>query len=210
MIRAISWFCADHCGALTPGSQSFSKTSPQVTSSNEMLALIGRPVKYFPRMTRESRSCLAAASIALEVCGWKDTEFREIGLLAAGYEACLAADQVYFSDYVAGGRSLGRGNLFIYTLPSSTMGEIAIALGLRGPAVHIHDAHHPAQILIRHARRLLEDGEADGILALWSDSKAAVCFAVDGGAEHVNLSSLEWDQHPHEMAHALATMVQPT
>ena len=114
------------------------------------------------------------------------------------------------ADWFAGGRSLGRGNLFIYTLPSSTMGEIAIALGLRGPAVHIHDAHHPAQILIRHARRLLEDGEADGILALWSDSKAAVCFAVDGGAEDVNLSSLEWDQHPHEMAHALATMVQPT
>ena len=210
MIRAATWFCDDHCGVFTPGAKSWRRKSPANISSEEMLAFIARPLKYLPRMTRESRSCLAAASLALNACKWKEPESREIGLVAAGYEGCLQADQDYFSDYVASGRTLGRGNLFIYTLPSSTMGEVAIALGLRGPTLHIHDADHPAAALIVHAQRLIDDGETDAILALWSDPRAAVCVALDGAAEHPDLSGVNWDQSPLAMAQGLAAMVQPT
>jgi 3-oxoacyl-(acyl-carrier-protein) synthase len=210
VIRAITWFCPSHCGAYLPGGQSWSRKSPLTTSSEEMLAFIGRPLKYFSRMTRESRSCVAAANLALQACGWKETESREIGLVAAGYEGCLAADQEYFGDYIASGRTLGRGNLFIYTLPSSTMGEVAIALGLRGPTLHIHDASHPAAGLAQQARHLVNDGEAEAILGLWSDRQSAVCFAIEGGAESGGLGEFDWDKGPAEMAQALATMVQPT
>ena len=210
MIRAITWFCPNHCGVLMPGVDSWTRPSPATTSSEEMLAFIGRPVKYFPRMTREARSCLAAANLSLGACGWNETESREIGLVAAGYEGCLAADQEYFRDYVASGRTLGRGNLFIYTLPTSTMGEVAIALGLKGPTLHIHDAAHPASVLAAQARRLVDDGEAGAILALWSDRQSAVCFAIERSAEHGGLPEFDWDKSPTEMAQALAAMVEPT
>jgi hypothetical protein len=172
-----------------------------------MLAFIGRPLKYFPRMTRESKSCIAAASLALGACGWEETESREIGLVAAGYEGCLAADQEYFADYVASGRTFGRGNLFIYTLSSSTMGEVAIALGLRGPTLHIHDAVHPASVLAAQGQSLVDDGEAEAILALWSDRQSAVCFGIERGGESRGSHEFNWDSDPTQMAQAFAAMV---
>jgi 3-oxoacyl-(acyl-carrier-protein) synthase len=159
-------------------------------------------------MTTESRSCLAAASLALRACGWKDTASREIGLVGAGYEGCVRADQEYFRDYVASGRSLGRGNLFIYTLPTSTLGEVAIALTLTGPTLHIHDPARPVAVLVAQAEQLVEEGESDAMLAVWSDCAAAVCFAIDRGQPENSLVGFVWEQGPLEMAQSLASMVQ--
>ena len=51
-------------------------------------------------------------------------------------EGSLQSDLEYFRDYLEGGRTLSRGNLFIYTLPSSPLGEAAIHFGLLGPLLY--------------------------------------------------------------------------
>ncbi len=75
---------------------------------------------------------------------------------------------------------MGRGNLFIYTLPTSTMGEVAIALELQGPSMYLHEARQPLSTLMEQAAHLIGDGEAAAMLALWNDEHAAVCLAIDG------------------------------
>ena len=65
-------------------------------------------------------------------------------------------------------------------LPTSALGEVAIALKLRGPTLHIADDTQPIAEMIRHGEQMVGDGEADGMLALWSDTDAAVCLAIDG------------------------------
>jgi 3-oxoacyl-(acyl-carrier-protein) synthase len=144
-----------------------------------MTALIGRNLKYFPRMTIEARSLLAAASLAMKSVGW-DAAAR-IGILSCGYDGWLIANQEYFRDYVAQGRSLGRANLFIYTLPTSAMSEVAIAMGLTGPTLHLQADAHPQQALIEQAMTMVQNGEADGMLCVWSEGTSAVCAAVGRG-----------------------------
>jgi len=179
MIRACAWCSPDSCGVITPKSRFSQFRSPGRVSSEELTELIGRPIKYASRMTFECRACLYAAGLALKTCDWLDGASREIGLVGAGYDGCLLADDRYFHDYVTSGRSLGRGNLFIYTLPSSTLGEVAIALGLTGPGLHIHGERDPLGTLAQQAEQFIADGETDAMLALWSDAVSAVCLAID-------------------------------
>jgi 3-oxoacyl-(acyl-carrier-protein) synthase len=143
-----------------------------------MTALIGRNLKYFPRMTTEIRQLLAAASLAIQAVGWSDPGDRHIGILGCGYGGVLRADVEYFRDYVAQGRTIGRGNLFIYTLPTSALSEVAIALGLTGPTLHLHEATDAPQALIKHATRLIEIGEADGMVCVWHEGATARCVAI--------------------------------
>jgi hypothetical protein len=182
MIRAAAWFCAEHCGVYAPAGGSWQQRSPAFSGSAEIPALVGRPVKYYARMTAETRCSLFAASLALKISGW-ETSALEIGLLSAGSEGCVRANEQYFRDYVANGRTLGRGNLFIYTLPTSALGELAIALSLTGPCMFIQDGDDPAASLGRIGGQIISDGEAGGMLGLWSDSEAAVCLLIDPAAD---------------------------
>jgi hypothetical protein len=180
VIRAAAWFCTEHYGVVAARG-SWQKPAPSATA--DVLVLIGRPVKYFSRMTSEARCCLCAASLALKGADWWDHAPPEIGLLTAGTDGLLRANEEYFRDYVAMGRTLGRGNLFIYTLATSALGEVAIGLSLTGPSMFIQDESRPLAALVRHGERMVADGEAGGMLALWSDPSSAVCFAIAAGGE---------------------------
>jgi hypothetical protein len=195
---------------MAPRGRSWQRPSPALSASANALELIGRPVNYFPRMTTEARFCLCAASLALKATQWQESGDSEIGIACAGSDGCLAADQEYFRDYVACGRTLGRGNLFIYTLPTSVLGEVAIVLSLTGPSLFIHDDARPLPSLVRHAERIVADGEADGMLALWSDPRAAVCMAVDAGAGDDNMFELlsKSEASPLQLASGFQLMVQ--
>jgi hypothetical protein len=129
-------------------------------------------------MTDEARACLVAASLAMREADWPHD--GEIGTLAAGQRGFVRANQEYFRDYIANGRSLGRGNLFIYTLATSALGEVSIALGLSGPCMFWLDGSRPVTSMVHQAQRLCLDGEAHGMLAFWSDAGTAICLAVDG------------------------------
>ncbi|HWE04100.1 MAG TPA: beta-ketoacyl synthase N-terminal-like domain-containing protein [Tepidisphaeraceae bacterium] len=204
MPAAVAWFTGRHYGTILPGEKSLTRPSPALGDSKEMLALIDRPIKYLARMGPEARSCLAAASLAIKAAGWRDNPPPEIGILAAGYDGWLAADEAYFRDYVAGGLTLGRGNLFIYTLPTSTQGEISIALSLNGPTLHIQDDAHPVAALFHQAGQLIDNQEADAVLVLYSDAGASICFAIDRVKRHHRLADFPWDAKPLEMAQSLA------
>ena len=68
---------------------------------------------------------------------WGDGQKRNIGLMGASEAGCLASNRAYFQDYLGGGRTLARANLFVYTLPSSPLAESAIHFGLMGPMVYM-------------------------------------------------------------------------
>ncbi len=181
MIEAVAWFCEAHCGVWMPGKgERRLQCAPKLTTAKEVTTLVGRPVKYFSRMTDDAQRCVCAAGLALQGAAW-DAEGREIGVLAAGYEGFLEANREYFADYVAGGRKLGRASLFVYTLPTSAACAASMALRLTGPLMHVEEEAGALEALARHASAMLVDGEAEGMLALWSDRRAAVCLAIGAG-----------------------------
>jgi 3-oxoacyl-(acyl-carrier-protein) synthase len=208
MIRAVSWFCADDCGVHAPEESSFEQKSPDFSGTAEIPALVGRPVKYYARMTPQTRCCLFAASLAMNYVGWEGDRM-EIGLVAAGSEGCLRANGEYFRDYVANGRTLGRGNLFIYTLPTSALGEVAIALSLTGPSFFIQQSVKPVKAFVRIGNRMIADGEARGMLGLWSDSEAAICFVIEEGENSNDANVIAGgESSPREMCRAIRELAR--
>jgi 3-oxoacyl-(acyl-carrier-protein) synthase len=213
MIHAAAWYCPQHCGFVLRDGRGRGRPAPDSTRFDYVASIVKRPVPNYSRMTAEDRYALCAASLALEAAPWHPGDEQVIGVFAAGFAGCIDADSRYFADYVTHGRSAGRGGLFIYTLPTSVAGEVAIVLQLRGPVLHWHADVRPVTALVDCARRTLADGQAVGMLALWSDPEAAVCLAVDAD-ERVSpdMTPAPWpvalDVPPRELADALAASVR--
>ena len=172
--------------------------------------LIGQAVKYYSRMPVQTRLSLIAMSQALQATSWGEAGVREIGMTTAGYDGCLDADRRYFQDYVQTGRVIGRGNLFIYTLATSTVGEAAIVLRLNGPTLYLHGDASPVTTLIEQSRHMVAEGQAQGMLALWSDIQAAVCFAIEAEAGDGLDEGIEghWESSPGMLAMHLTAKAQ--
>jgi hypothetical protein len=128
-------------------------------------------------MTEETRCCLCAAKFAMDGARWKGD--AEIGMIGTASGGLIAANREYFRDYVENGRSMGRGNLFIYTLATSPLGETAIALSLTGPSLFMRQERDAMRFGIARAKQIAGDKEAAGMLVVASEARAAVCVAVD-------------------------------
>lgn len=207
MIRSAAWFCADHHGFFQPAGRSFAERSPDFSTNAEIPALVAKPVKYYSRMTPETRCCLFAASIALKNSPLEPAS-QEIGLLSTGSDGVLRANTEYFHDYLANGRTLGRGNLFIYTLPTSALGELAIALGLTGPSMFIQSIESPLANLAQIASQMISTNEAAGFLALWSDSDAAICLTIDSSSDVPDILPSNAPSSPRAYCQSLFNRVQ--
>lgn len=193
-LAAASWFTPVHHGqwAVTADAQlhekSWCKPSPDLSSPEAAADVIGKSVRYFQRMPAEARYSLCAASLALNAstltCAASD-----IGLLAGRFEGCQAADLSYYQDYLASGRTLARGNMFVYTLPTSMLGAISVVFELKGPSFYLQEDQQPVLGLVDQAEQLIADQQAKAMLVLWSDEQAAVCLAVAAGSAWVDAPS---------------------
>ncbi len=205
MIHALGWCDMQRWGCVGTRVVSRQGTTPDLSASAEVEVLIGRSVRYFSRMPIQTRLSLIAMSQALQESRWVETETREIGMTSAGYDGCLDVDHRYFRDYVETGRATGRGSLFIYTLATSTLGEAAIALRLSGPTLYVHSDVAPVASLIEQSRQMAAEGQLQGVLALWSDIRAAVCFAVgtEAGDGLGKMIKGHWESSPKMLARHL-------
>jgi hypothetical protein len=72
---------------------------------------------------------------------------------------------------------MARGNLFVYTLPSSPLAEAAIHFGFRGPMLYMGFPGGGLGDFLEAGAHLLDDG-AEGMLAVMSDEKEAMAFVL--------------------------------
>ena len=129
--------------------------------------------RNFSRFSPEVRSAFFAATRALEDAGIASAAGRRIGVIACDRAGSERANFAYFDDYVRSGRMLGRGQLFVYTLPTSVAAECAIACRLTGPLLYVAGSDAPARRAEEAARGLLADGLADAVLVLASNPEEA-------------------------------------
>ena len=142
------------------------------------------PVRNFPRFDAVSRLTCMACALALQDAelGYAEGVKMDVGLLGTNAAGALEANRSYFTDYVQAGRKLGRGSLFIYTLPSSPLAEAAIHFGLQGPVLYIGSSGEATAAILRTAADMVGSGEAGGMLAVRAGAGDAICFAL-GRAE---------------------------
>lgn len=138
------------------------------------------PVANFPRFDPVSK--LAVISIALALYDAKipyaQGKKQEISLIGTNSDAALEANLAYFNDYLANGRTLARGNLFIYTLASSPLAEAAIHFGFCGKLLYLGFAKNPEKESLTYALNTLKAGKQKTTILVNAGSKAATAYVL--------------------------------
>jgi 3-oxoacyl-[acyl-carrier-protein] synthase II len=156
--------------------------------------IFSHPFRNFGRLDTISRMTAFGVSLALQDAGIEYSPLRkqDIGIVGTNKEGSLQSDREYFRDYLEGGRTLSRGNLFIYTLPSSPIGEAAIHFGLLGPVVYAVSESNALMAALDTAEEMLLAGEAPVMLVGKAEADEAVFFVLarDPGRERSMLCDL--------------------
>jgi hypothetical protein len=121
-------------------------------------------------------SLLAFSDTDLNVIG--SDEKRNIGVIGSDIIAAGKDNEKYFRDYIESGRTLGRGNMFVYTLPSTPLGEVAIVNKLTGPLLYYNFIENPMENLMRQAEILLLEDQYEGMTLLFNDDTGKICFVI--------------------------------
>lgn len=138
------------------------------------------PVKNFGRFPVTAQRVCYVTALAMQDAGLKYAkgETKDIGLLGMDEFGCEQANFSYFKDYVDGGRSMARANLFIYTLPSSPLAEAAVHFGLQGPLLYYRNQERSIDELIQVAERMIAEGQSDYVMVYALGSEIDRCHVV--------------------------------
>ncbi len=179
VVRGIGWVTGEAFGCLRSGCR-HSYADGEDGRTLPKKSVFSHPFKNFGRLDAVSRMTVYAASLALQDAGIEYSPLRkqDIGIVGTSAEGSLRADLEYFRDYLVSGRTLSRGNLFIYTLPSSALGEAAIHFGLVGPALFAAAKGNILAGALALAAEMIETGQTPVVLAGKAEHDEALFFVV--------------------------------
>ena len=179
-VVGLSWMTAQTCGSLRRDLHLKFEDPKLLYASLKAEGFFSVPlskVRWFH--TVSERYCLASA-LALKDAFESATEFRahasEVGVLSLSCEGALQSNLEYFKDYIQSGRKLARGNLFIHTLPTSRLAEVAIAFGLKGPSFHLSAADPSLNLLFTRCAALVQAAPELNLLCYVANEQAILCF----------------------------------
>jgi 3-oxoacyl-(acyl-carrier-protein) synthase len=142
--------------------------------------IFSHPFKNFGRLDGISRMTAYAVSLALQDAGIKCSPVRkqDIGIVGTNAEGSLRSDIEYFRDYLGCGRTLSRANLFIYTLPSSPVGESAIHFGFLGPLLYVSGNGNAPAAMLDTAVEMILSKQTPVMLAGMAEEHEALYFVL--------------------------------
>ncbi len=142
-------------------------------------AVFGRPDETFRRLDRISRALVLAgesAGISQAIAAAVGVAPAEVALVFETSLGSLDSD-LKFADSMAAG--MCDGPVFAYTLPSTSLGELALRHGLRGPTICLATVPEQRGTALREAELLLATGEARVVVAGLVDVLATPRPSVD-------------------------------
>ena len=165
-VHGIGWLTKEGYGCIRSGLQRAYETGEGARTLPNR-DIFSHPFKNFGRLDTISRMTVFGVSLALQDAGieYSPMEKQDIGIVGTNAEGSLRSDIGYFQDYLESGRTLSRGNLFIYTLPSSPIGEAAIHFGFLGPVLYAAGENSALSIVLDIANEMVLAGEAPVMLA---------------------------------------------
>jgi hypothetical protein len=143
-------------------------------------AVLAYPIENFGRFNHDSKLVILAIALALYDAGiaYAKDKKQNISILGTNTSGALDANLAYFNDYVANGSTLGRGNLFIYTLPSSPLAEAAIHFGLTGKLLYLGFAKNTEKESLKYALNMLKTELTKTMLLVNANPKKASCLVL--------------------------------
>ena len=208
-VLGIGWISKEGYGCIRNGQRQHfeGNEAASVLSKREIFS---HPFKNFGRLDAVSKSVAYAVALAMRdaAIDYTPQKKRHIGIVGTSREGSLRTDVEYFRDYVRSGRTLSRANLFIYTLPSSPLGEAAIHFGFLGPLLYAASGNGSMRPILDMASGMIEGGEADAMLAGAAGEEEAVFLALGRAGAIPALCSIEQARAALAAPAAIADMVR--
>ena len=146
-IKSIGWCLNDSAGG-SPGDVFAISAKNKPEKSDIFL----KPFKNFGRLDGMSKAVCTAAAFALRGAELYPREEKQpISIYFSNKEGSQESDTAYFKDFVDFGETAGRANLFLYTLPSSPLGEASVHFGLTGDVAYSADSENPLKAMLEAA-----------------------------------------------------------
>ncbi|MFH2046181.1 MAG: hypothetical protein ABIK92_13650 [Pseudomonadota bacterium] len=162
-------------------------------------SIFSYPVKNFKRFDIISKNTCFSVALALKDAGiiysydQKHADKSDIGVLGTNEQGCLESNINYYKDYIESGRILARGNLFIYTLPSTPMAEAAIHFGLSGPLLHMSFSDRKFSSMLYFAKKSITDKETPTMIAVKAEESCAIAFVLEKEDNVLNKKNLNFE-----------------
>ena len=180
VITGIGWITKKEYGCVVQGLRRNYDNTISLNSQLYHESLFLYPIKNFGRFDTLSKMACCAGALALRDADILYSEHRKqnIGIIGTNIAGSFPSDVYYFKDYVESGRMLARGNLFIYTLPSSPLAEVAISFGFQGPLLYMTFPQKQVSSLLRCAGKMILLQETSAMLAVKVDEEEGMCFVL--------------------------------
>ncbi len=138
-------------------------------------------IKNFSRFDNSSKKIVAAIALALDDANIKNNDdIEKISITRYSNIGANETNLNYFKDYIDSGRTLARGNLFIYTLPTSPLAEATVAFGIRGNILYSSPLSNNIQENAELALKSLQfDNNIKYNVIVLDDTEYAICIIVD-------------------------------
>ncbi len=183
LVKGSGWIDADACGCSGKGIRWEYSDLRSLCAQLLADSVLAFPVDNFGRFDLQTRLVVLSVALALYDAGigYERGKKQDIGTAGTGPDGSLTSNLDYFRDYVSCGRTLGRGNLFIYTLPSSPLAEASIHFGLQGPLLYMRHADDPETKMLEQAESMIRGNDARAMLAVVFGSRQSVCRYLSEG-----------------------------
>jgi len=139
--------------------------------------ILSAKIKNFKRFPDETKKMVLATKLALFDA--KIENIKDFGLMAVSSEGSLNSNIKYFKDYVDCGCKMGRGSLFIYTLPTTPLAEIAIAFGIEGSLQFLTCSKPTLSFALEYGEDILKNNEATALIIIVFDVNEIISIVLE-------------------------------
>lgn len=180
IVSGIGWMTEQMCGSLRRGWQEEFKDATTLYKQLEEAGVFNTPVKkvrWFGDLAQ--RFCLTSALAlrdAFDLAGQIGLDPSSVGMISLNRDGALTANIEYFMDYLLCGKKSARGNLFINTLPTSPLAQVAMNFGFKGPIFHVSTVRPKVGQLLERAEALAERTPGLNLLCFAGDEKKIISF----------------------------------
>lgn len=200
-IKSIGW-CLNEAIGGWPG-----KSFPATPENRPEKSLIfQKPFKNFGRLDNMSKAACIAVAFALRGAGlYPKEEKQPIAIFFSNPEGSLVSDTEYYKDFIEFGKTAGRANLFLYTLPTSPLGEVSVHFGLTGNIAYFAEKENPLKTMLEAAEDACEfrkSGKSSakhfliGLGKCGAQSAEAVFLLLSNTGKSLDLSAMILNEIP--------------
>ena len=195
-ISGIGWIKKGICGQFF---KNLSYDYDELRSAPSLLvqkSILPSVINKFNSFDTVSKATCCAVALGLDDANisFMTHKMEDVGIIGTNQSGCLESNLKYFKDYVAGGRNLARGKLFIYTLPSTPYAAAAIHFNCQGPLIYTGSSQAQTSSLLIQAKNMVSTDQASGMLAILAEQNYAVCFVIIKNHGQLNGKSLPLDK----------------